>query len=68
MGEVRKGLLDTSIVIAREEDSGIDESLPREFSISAATLAELHYGVLVAKDEMTRRHRLQDSALHPKCR
>ena len=59
MGEVRRGLLDTSVVIAREEDSSIEESLPQEFSISAATLAELHYGVLVAKDEMTRRHRLR---------
>ncbi|HSS48582.1 MAG TPA: type II toxin-antitoxin system VapC family toxin [Thermoanaerobaculia bacterium] len=59
MGEVRKGLLDTSVVIAREEDPGIHESLPREFSVSAATLAELQYGILVAKDEVTRRLRLR---------
>jgi predicted nucleic acid-binding protein len=59
MGSVKKGLLDTSVVIAREEDSGIDEPFPRELCISAATLAELRYGVLVAKDEVTRRHRLR---------
>jgi len=59
MGEVRKGLLDTSVVIAREEDPGIGESLPPELSVSAATLAELEYGILVAKDEVTRRLRLR---------
>ncbi len=59
MGEVRRGLLDTSVVIAREEDPGIGEFLPSELSISAATLAELQYGVLVAKDEVTRRLRLR---------
>lgn len=59
MGEVSRGLLDTSVVIAREEDAEVEKSLPQEISISAATLAELHYGVLVAKDEVTRRHRLQ---------
>ncbi|HEX3556426.1 MAG TPA: type II toxin-antitoxin system VapC family toxin [Thermoanaerobaculia bacterium] len=59
MGEVSRGLLDTSVVIAREEDASVERNLPREISISAATLAELHYGVLVAKDETTRQYRLQ---------
>jgi hypothetical protein len=52
-----RGLLDTSVVIA-QADEGLDASLPDEVAISVATLAELHYGVLAAKDEETRRHRL----------
>ncbi len=59
MGEVSRGLLDTSVVIARDEDASVEENLPEEISISAATLAELHYGVLVARDEITRQYRLQ---------
>jgi predicted nucleic acid-binding protein len=58
VGEVDRGLLDTSVVIAREEaENGL--SLPPEVAISVATLAELHYGVLVAKDDKIRHHRLQ---------
>src|SRR5688572_8095710 len=59
MGEVDRGLLDTSVLIAREEEAGDRLSLPQEVAISVATLAELHYGVLVAKDDGTRQHRLQ---------
>lgn len=58
MGEVDRGLLDTSVLIAREE-VGPGLSLPPEVAISVATLAELHYGVLVAKDDKTRQDRLQ---------
>jgi predicted nucleic acid-binding protein len=58
MGEVDRGLLDTSVLIAREEaESGL--SLPREVAISVATLAELHYGVLVTSDDKIRHLRLQ---------
>lgn len=53
MGTVR-GLLDTSVVIATEV-----EDLPAEVAISAATLAELHFGVHLAKDAATRALRLQ---------
>lgn len=49
-----RGLLDTSVVIAAEV-----ASLPDEAAISAATLAELHYGVHLAKDESTRALRLR---------
>lgn len=49
-----KGLLDTSVVIA---DDAVD--LPDEASISAATLAELHFGVHLAKDEEQRALRLR---------
>jgi predicted nucleic acid-binding protein len=49
-----RGLLDTSVVIATEV---VD--LPDEAAISAATLAELHFGVHLAKDEQTRALRLR---------
>jgi hypothetical protein len=53
MGAVR-GLLDTSVVIATEA-----ARLPAEAAISAATLAELHFGIHLAKDESTRALRLR---------
>ena len=49
-----RGLLDTSVVIA----AGAAD-LPDEAAISAATLAELHFGVHLAKDESTRALRLR---------
>lgn len=59
MAEMSRGLLDTSVLIAREEDEHIGVSLPQEIAISVATLAELHFGVLVAKDDVTRQLRLR---------
>jgi predicted nucleic acid-binding protein len=59
MEELSRGLLDTSVLIAREEDSQLEASLPQEIAISVVTLAELHFGVLVAKDDETRQHRLR---------
>lgn len=59
MEELSRGLLDTSVLIAREEDSQLESSLPQEIAISVATLAELHFGVLVAKDDETRQQRLR---------
>lgn len=53
MGALR-GLLDTSVVLAADATD-----LPEEASISAATLAELHFGVHLAKDEETRALRLR---------
>lgn len=53
-----RGLLDTSVVIA-QADEDLEAVLPDELSISVATLAELHYGVLAAKDAETRRYRLR---------
>jgi len=58
MGAASRGLLDTSVLIARYDDAELARLLPQEVSISVATLAELHFGVLVAKDEITRRQRL----------
>lgn len=58
-GKLTRGLLDTSVLIAREEDPELELSLPQELAISVATLAELHYGVLVARDDEQRQHRLR---------
>jgi toxin FitB len=49
-----KAVLDTSVVIA----SGVP-FLEGELGISAATLAELHFGVLVASDLATKAERLR---------
>jgi toxin FitB len=55
-----RALLDTSIVIA----SDVGE-LEGELAISSVTLAELHFGVLVAQDTATRAERLRRlSILH----
>jgi predicted nucleic acid-binding protein len=51
---VVRGLLDTSVVMAPEATN-----LPEEAAISSATLAELHFGVHLAKDEQTRALRLR---------
>jgi predicted nucleic acid-binding protein len=53
-----KGLVDTSVFIAREAGRPLD-SLPDEPAISVITLAELHLGVLRAKDAQTRARRLR---------
>ena len=53
-----RGILDTSIFIAREQARPI-EDLPEESAISVITLAELHIGVLVAEDTGVRARRLR---------
>lgn len=59
MAEVSRGLLDTSVLIAGDSDPDLLPRLPEQVAISVATLAELHFGVLVAKDDLTRQHRLR---------
>ena len=54
-----RGVLDTSILISQDDDTSLAEALPEEASISVVTLAELHYGVLVAKNDEIRQHRLR---------
>ena len=49
-----RGLLDTSVVIGAES-----ANLPKQAAISVATLAELHFGVHLAKDEAARALRLR---------
>lgn len=47
-------MLDTSVVLAHSASA-----LPEEGAISAATLAELHFGVHLARDEAARRARVR---------
>lgn len=49
-----RGLLDTSVVIAEDVTP-----IPGLLAISAVTLAELHFGVLVAKSHEVRAERLR---------
>jgi len=54
-----RGLLDTSVFIASETGRQLDaERLPDEVAVSAVTVAELHVGVLAARDVDTRALRL----------
>jgi predicted nucleic acid-binding protein len=56
---IGRGLLDTSVFIAAESGRELDASaLPDEGAISPITTAELHVGVLAAKDVDTRARRL----------
>jgi predicted nucleic acid-binding protein len=56
---IDRGLLDTSVFIANESGRLLDaERLPQETAVSAVTVAELHVGVLAAKDLDTRARRL----------
>ena len=52
-----KGLVDTSIFIAQEAGREVAQ-LPDEGAVSVITLAELHIGVLRAKDPRIRSQRL----------
>ena len=56
-----KGLVDTSVFIAREAGRP-PESLPDEPAVSVVTLAELHLGVLRARDVQTRARRLRTAS------
>jgi hypothetical protein len=54
VGERVRAVLDTSVVIATDVPP-----LDGELAVSAVTLAELHFGVLVAKDQNVRAERLR---------
>lgn len=54
MGRSVKALLDTSVLIATDVPT-----LEGELAISAASLAELHFGVMVTGDDATRAERLR---------
>lgn len=49
-----RAVLDTSVVL-----SNVANPLPGELAVSAATMAELHFGVLVADDDRVRATRLR---------
>lgn len=53
-----KAILDTSVLLATDVSE-----LPGELAISAASLAELHFGVLVTKDPDVRAERLRRLAV-----
>jgi len=54
-----RGLVDTSIFIAREFDRPLDvERMPDEIAVSVITVGELRAGVLAATDVETRNRRL----------
>lgn len=54
-----RGVLDTSVFIAAESGRPLDAArVPDESAISVVTLAELHAGVLAARDTDTRARRL----------
>ena len=52
-------ILDTSILIAREQSRPLQRPLPDQVAISVVTIAELELGVLVAADPDTRAQRLR---------
>ncbi len=54
MDQAVRAILDTSVVIATDV-----EPLDRELAISAITLAELHFGILVAQEQKVRAERLR---------
>jgi len=57
--QATRGLLDTSVFVAREVERRLDEELlPEELAVSAVTVAELHVGVLAATDLDIRARRL----------
>ena len=54
------GLLDTSILIAREAGRPLDETrVPRDVAVSVVTIGELQLGVLMAQDDISRSQRLE---------
>ncbi len=53
------GVLDTSVVISGLRSDETPDRRPDGFAISAATLAELHYGMLTAADPDERFRRIQ---------
>ena len=59
MSAPARGLLDTSVFIASETGRKLQTGrLPEESAVSAITIAELHVGVLAAKEVDTRARRL----------
>ena len=54
-----RGLLDTSIFVARESGRSIDtDGIPRRVAVSVVTLGELRVGVLTARTAQVRTDRL----------
>ena len=54
-----RAILDTSVLIAREQARPLERPLPDDVAVSVVSIAELEVGVLVARDAETRGRRLQ---------
>ena len=56
---MKRAVLDTSVLVAREQGRPLEMQLPDQVAISVVTIAELELGVLVAADPGTRALRLR---------
>lgn len=56
---MNRAILDTSVLIAREQGRPLERPLPEDVAISVVSIAELEVGVLVARDAQTRGQRLR---------
>jgi len=56
---VSRAILDTSILIAREQARPLQSQLPGQVAVSVVSIAELELGVLIAADPDTRAQRLR---------
>lgn len=54
-----RAVLDTSILIAREQERPLARPLPESVAVSVISVAELELGVLLARDSNTRAARLR---------
>ena len=54
-----RAVLDTSVLIAREQERPLQQRLPDEIAVSVVSLAELELGVLMAADPSARARRLR---------
>ena len=54
-----RAVLDTSVLIAREQGRSLEHSLPDDVAVSVISIAELELGVLMARDAATRGQRLR---------
>jgi predicted nucleic acid-binding protein len=63
VASVSTGLLDTSVFIARESGRALGaDRLPEDAAVSAVTIGELRWGVLMAPDDTSRSRRLDTLA------
>jgi predicted nucleic acid-binding protein len=56
---VSRAILDTSVLIAREQNRPLARPLPENVAVSVVSIAELEIGVLMARDAQTRGQRLR---------
>lgn len=54
-----RAVLDTSVLVAREQGRPLRQQLPDQVAVSVVTVAELELGVLVAADSDIRARRLR---------